>query len=81
MEAVIEHLLVLFFLGVVFGLPAWITWKKGQRMAFLLGFLLPSIVWWIAAFRLGHPTSWWARRFYGPTKTQRARDRFGVEAE
>jgi protein-S-isoprenylcysteine O-methyltransferase Ste14 len=73
---VIERLLVLVFLGVVFGVPAVITWSKGQRMAFFIGFLLLGMIWWVSAFRLAHPSSWWARRFYGPKKMQRAIDRF-----
>lgn len=79
MSPVIERLLVLVFLGVVFGIPAWITWRKGQHTEFILGFLLLGMVWWVAVFRLAHPSSWWARRFYGPGKMQRAVDRFGAE--
>jgi hypothetical protein len=77
---VIERLLVVVVLGVVLGIPAWITWRKGQGMAFVLGFFLLGMVWWIAACRLAHPSSWWARRFYGPKKMQRAIDRFGSMA-
>jgi hypothetical protein len=75
-----ERLLVLSFLIVVVGVPAAITWSKGQRAAFFLGFLLLGMVWVIAACRLARPSSWWARRFYGPEKMQRALNRFETEA-
>ena len=29
-----------------------------------------GFVWWIAAFRLARPESWWARRLYGPKKVE-----------
>lgn len=73
-----ERLQALFVLIVVVVIPAAITWSKGQRLAFALGFLLVGAVWVVAAFRLARPSSWWARRFYGPEKMQRAVDRFGA---
>jgi hypothetical protein len=75
-----ERLQALFVLIVVVIVPAAVTWSKGQRLVFALGFLLPGIVWIVAALRLAHPSSWWARRFYGPRKMQRAKDRFGPVA-
>jgi hypothetical protein len=72
-----ERLLVLNILIVVVGIPAGITWSKGQRAAFFLGFCLLGMVWVVAACRLARPSSWWARRFYGPEKMQRALNRFG----
>lgn len=72
----IERLLVLSILIVVVGIPAGITWSKGQRAAFFLGFLILGMVWVVAACRLARPSSWWARRFYGPEKMQRALNRF-----
>jgi hypothetical protein len=77
---VIERLLVLGILIVVVGIPAGITWSKGQRAAFFLGFLLLGMVWVVAACRLARPSSPWARRFYGAKKMQRARDRFESQA-
>jgi hypothetical protein len=77
---VTERLLVLGILIVVVGIPAGITWSKGQRAAFFLGVLLLGMVWVVAACRLARPSSWWARRFYGPEKMQRALDRFDSEA-
>jgi hypothetical protein len=71
-----ENLLVLCILIVFVGIPAGITWAKGQRAAFFLGFLLIGMIWVVAACRLAKPGSWWARRFYGPEKMQRALDRF-----
>ncbi len=75
---VMERMLVLIILVVVVGVPAGITWSKGQRAAFFLGFLLMGMIWVVAACRLARPSSWWARRFYGPEKMQRARARFGL---
>ena len=72
-----ERLLVLATLVVLVGIPAGITWSKGQRGAFILGFLLLGMVWVVAACRLARPSSWWAQRFYGPDKLQRAEERFG----
>jgi hypothetical protein len=76
---VTERLLVLGILIVVVGIPAGITWSKGQRAAFFLGFLLLGMIWVVAACRLARPSSWWARRFYRPEKMQRALDRFDPE--
>lgn len=75
-----EFLQVWIFLIVVVVTPAAITWSKGQRLVFALGFVLPGIIWIVAALRLARPSSWWARRFYGPRKMQRAIDRFGAVA-
>lgn len=75
---VVERLQVLGVLLVVIGIPAGITWSKGQRVEFFLGFLLLGFIWLVAIFRLARPWSWWARRFYGPEKMQRAVDRFGT---
>lgn len=75
----LERLLVLAFFFIVLGVPAGITWFKGHREAFALGFILLGMVWWIAACRLARPSSWWACRFYGPKKMQRAINRFDSE--
>lgn len=75
-----ERLLVLMILIVTVGIPAGITWSKGRRVAFFLGFLLLGMIWIVAACRLARPSSRWARRFYGPEKMQRALNRFGAEA-
>jgi len=75
-----ERLLVLSVLIVVVGIPAGITLSKGHRAAFVLGFLIMGMIWIVAACRLARPSSWWARRFYGPKKMQRAIDRFGFES-
>jgi protein-S-isoprenylcysteine O-methyltransferase Ste14 len=75
-SAVAERLLVLIILLVVVGIPAGITWSKGHRIAFVLGFLLIGLIWIVAACRLARPSSWWARRFYGPEKMKRASERF-----
>lgn len=41
----LERVLVLAFFFIVFGVPAWITWLKGHREAFILGFILLGMVW------------------------------------
>jgi hypothetical protein len=64
----------------LFVLPAIITWLKGQRLAFAVGFLFPGLIWTVIACRLADPSSWWARRFYGPKKMRRAIARFGSVA-
>jgi hypothetical protein len=76
----VERLLVLTILVVTVGIPAGITWSKGRRVAFVLGFLLWGVIWIVVACRLARPSSWWARRFYGPEKMQRTLNRFGSEA-
>lgn len=75
----IERLEVLLVLLVVFGVPAGITWSKGKRAEFFAGWITVTLVWWITIFRLARPSSWWARRFYGPGKMQRAIARYGSE--
>jgi hypothetical protein len=74
-----ERLLVLAILIASVGVPAGITWSKGQKTAFFLGFIFLGMIWVVAACRLGRPSSWWARHFYGREKMQRALDRFGPE--
>lgn len=69
--------MVLGILIVVVGIPAGITWSKGQRAAFFLGFLALGMIWIVAACRLARPTSW-AQRLYGPEKLRRAGERFGA---
>jgi hypothetical protein len=71
--------MVLGILVLFVGIPAGITWSKGQRAAFFLGFLIMGLIWCVAACRLARPSSWWAKRFYGPEKLRRAEERFGVE--
>ena len=71
-----ERLVVLSILIVVVGIPAGITLSKGQVAAFFLGFVLMGLIWVVAACRLARPSSWWARRLYGPEKMQRAVSRF-----
>lgn len=75
-----ERLAVIGILIVVVGIPAGITWSKGQRLAFFLGFLGLGMIWIVAACRLARPSSWWAQRFYGPEKLRRAEERFGARA-
>jgi hypothetical protein len=54
--------------------PSVICWLKGKKLWATLGFI--SGWHWIPVFRLAKPKSWWARRYYGDGKMQRARFRF-----
>lgn len=56
--------------------PATVTAVKGQWRLFDAGFNTVGFVWWIAAFRLARPESWWARHLYGPKKLARAEVRY-----
>ncbi|MGA8926835.1 MAG: hypothetical protein WB462_11495 [Solirubrobacterales bacterium] len=67
---------VLLWLVLVVG-PMTVTALKGQWLLFAAGWLTVGVVWWIAAFRLGRPGSWWARRFYDEDKLSRSRARYG----
>jgi len=51
---------------------------KGKRLLGLVGIVVP-IVASVGALRLAKPTSYWARRHYGPEKTERARRRFSED--
>jgi hypothetical protein len=57
--------------------PMVVTILKRQWLLFAAGWLVLGTVWWFASFRLAHPDSWWARRFYGEAKLARARERYG----
>jgi hypothetical protein len=74
-----DRLIALITFLVLIVIPAGITLSKRQWVEFFLGFFLPGIVWMIASCRLARPSSWWARRFYGPEKMQRALRRFNSE--
>lgn len=56
--------------------PATITAVKGQWPLFDAGFNTAGFAWWIAAFRLARPESWWARHLYGPKRHARAEARY-----
>lgn len=75
-----ERLIPLITLMVLVVIPAGVTVSKRLWIEFLIGCFLPGIVWIIGSFRLARPSSWWARRFYGPEKMQRAERRFGAKA-
>ena len=64
--------------AVVFG-PVIVAEIKGNDILVGAGFFTLGITCWIAAFRLAHPESWWARRFYGPRKMARAEARWGED--
>ena len=61
--------------------PVTVTELKGQSWLEGAGWFTGGIAWWIGAFRLAHPESWWARHFYGPKKMARAVERYAWEDE
>jgi hypothetical protein len=73
-----ERLIALITLIVLVVIPVGVTLSKRLWVEFFLGCFLPG-VWIIGSFRLARPSSWWARRFYGPETMQRAESRFGVK--
>lgn len=56
--------------------PVTVTAVKGQWPLLDAGFNTVGFVWWIAAFRLARPESWWARHLYSPAKLARAKARY-----
>jgi hypothetical protein len=71
----IAYTVALFLVLIV--VPLVVTALKGQWLLFAAGWVTVGVVWWIAALRLGRPSSWWARRFYGAEKLRRAEGRYG----
>jgi hypothetical protein len=59
--------------------PVTVAEMKGQDLLASTGWFTLGITWWIAAFRLAMPGSWWARHFYGPRKIARAEERYGED--
>lgn len=74
-----DRIIALITLMVLVVIPVGVTLSKKLWVEFLLGCFLPG-VWIIGSFRLARPSSWWARRFYGREKMQRAERRFGAKA-
>ena len=65
-------------LGVAIALEAVsavVTALKRKWWFFGLGFAI-NLLWYIGAIRLAKPDSYWARRFYSPTKMANAQERF-----
>ena len=69
---------VIGFVVVLFG-PVTVAEMKGNEILVGAGWFTLGITWWIAAFRLAKPKSWWARHFYGPRKLARAEARWGED--
>ncbi len=72
--AYVAFLVVGLFLG-----PVTVAEMKGNEVLVGAGWFTAGITWWIAAFRLAKPESWWARHFYGPRKMARAEERWGED--
>jgi hypothetical protein len=68
---------VVGFVGLLFVIPVTLAEMKGHTALVGVGWYTLGIAWWIAAFRLAQPDSWWAWRFYGPRKLARAEARWG----
>lgn len=69
--AYVVGLVVVIFLG-----PVTVAEMKGHDFLVGFGWLTLGVTWWIAAFRLARPESWWARHLYGPGKMARAEARY-----
>jgi hypothetical protein len=77
MEVLASLLAVLGVLAVAIVIPSVICWLKGKRRWAILGFWTG---WhWVPVIRLAKPTSWWARKYYGPDKLARSMERFPNE--
>lgn len=83
--APVELLAVSTGVAIAYGIGLWVvliigpataTVLKGQWPLFDAGFTWAGLVWWVAAFRLARPESWWARHLYGPVKLVRAEARY-----
>jgi hypothetical protein len=72
--AYVVALCVVPFLG-----PMTVAELKGHDILVSAGFYTLGVTWWIVAFRLAQPGSWWARHFYGPRKIARAEARWGED--
>lgn len=72
--AYVVGLVVVLFIG-----PVTVAEMKGSSILVSAGWFTLGITWWIAAFRLAKPESWWARHFYGPDKLARAKARWGED--
>jgi hypothetical protein len=72
--AYVVGLVVVLFLG-----PVIVAEMKGHTVLVAAGWYTLGIAWWIAAFRLALPDSWWAHHFYGPHKLARAEARWGKD--
>jgi hypothetical protein len=70
--AYVVALVVIPFLG-----PVTVAEMKGHGFLVGFGWTTLGITWWIAAFRLARPESWWGRHLYGPRKMARAEARYG----
>lgn len=64
---------------VPFLVPVTVAEMMGHDILMAAGFYTLGIAWWMAAFRLAKPGSWWARHLYGPRKVARAEERWGDE--
>lgn len=69
--AYVVALVVVVFLG-----PITVAEMKGHDFLAGFGFVTLGVAWWIAAFKLARPESWWARHLYGPRKLARAEARY-----
>jgi len=70
---VIGVLVVVVLLAAALG-GLVVTALKRKWGSLVVGFVFTP-VWWVAATRLARPNSWWARRYYGEAKAERAERR------
>ena len=71
-------------LRLLFGLTAAViaaaavaSLLKGRLVLFVLGLPTATVTWWLAAFQLARPESWWARRFYDGERRRAAAEKYG----
>jgi len=72
----LDALIVVCLLG-----PCVVCFLKGKPVFGVLGLFLVSPVAWVGAMLWAKPTSWWARRFYGPERLARAEEWFRPKSE
>jgi hypothetical protein len=75
MDDVLIPLIVAPILITTYIVAPVITGLKGRNDLVAFGVLLHPI-WWVGAFLLAKPNSWWARKFYDAEKLALAQRRF-----
>lgn len=74
-----DTLLSIGYLAALYAVPAIVTFTKARSASVCSGFWF-SPSGGFGALRLAKPDSPWARRYYGPEKMARARERFAASA-
>ncbi len=72
LEVPVFGIALLWLLGLI--PAAVVTLLKDRFLYFLCGWITFGVVWFVGAFALAPPDSWWARRFYGEERLATATD-------